>query len=134
MTRPAGLVGYGIGAAFLGMAMMVAGAQAQSLQRGTEQPLGAAGVTPRENGPAAPVTSGSGTTNPATPNASNPAPQRFGSEVEAKTACGTQPVVWVNTRSKMFFTTGTGQYGKGANGTFMCRDTAMSGGFKSGKS
>lgn len=142
MAKDACGTGFVMAAAIACVVAIAGPATAQSLQRSTAQPLGAAGAPARPNGngssPTAttPLSATPTSTTPAPtgPGASNHAPQHFQSEADAKTACGSQPVVWGNTRSKVFYVPGTKYYGKTRRGTFMCQDTAMAGGYHAPKS
>src|SRR5262245_467897 len=56
----------------------------------------------------------------------------YATEDEAKRACA-DPVVWVNTRSKIFHAAGTGPYGKTKQGYYMCQANAERLGFRAVK-
>lgn len=60
-------------------------------------------------------------------------PQQFKTEAEAKSACGTQPVVWANTSSHVLHAAGTRYYGKTKNGGYMCENTAEQAGYHMAK-
>jgi hypothetical protein len=80
---------------------------------------------PTANAPAQPPY-GSTTRAPSTgtPNAAG----QFATEAQAKGACPTDTVVWVNLRSKIYHFAGTHNYGNTKDGAYMCeRDTAAQG-------
>lgn len=55
------------------------------------------------------------------------------SEADAKRACGSDPVVWVNTNSKIYHAAGTRDYGKTRRGFYMCQPQADKSGFRAVK-
>ena len=57
------------------------------------------------------------------------ASSRYSDEASAKTACTTDPVVWVNSGSKAFHTSGSRYYGKTKRGAYMCESQATAAGF-----
>ena len=61
-------------------------------------------------------------------------PGQFASESEAKARCGSDSVVWVNTKSHVYHFSGSKDYGHTKRGAFMCRaDADRSGGFRAAK-
>jgi hypothetical protein len=79
--------------------------------------------------------SGSSTT---APSSTTPAPsgttsgkhvQQFKTEAEAKSACGSQSVVWANTSSHALHAPGSKYYGKTKHGAYVCETTAMQSGY-----
>ena len=49
----------------------------------------------------------------------------FKTEAEAKTACKSSPVVWLNTNSHVYHFVGTRDYGKTKAGEYMCETDAQ---------
>ena len=61
-------------------------------------------------------------------------PGQFASESEAKARCGSDAVVWVNTKSHVYHFGGSKDYGHTKRGAFMCRaDADRTGGFRAAK-
>jgi hypothetical protein len=58
----------------------------------------------------------------------------YKTEAEAKRACGTDPVVWANLKSKTLHTNGDEYYGKTKEGAFMCQSVAVKEGMHMSKS
>ena len=58
----------------------------------------------------------------------------YKSEADAKRACGTDPVVWANLKSKTLHTSGDEYYGKTKEGAFMCQSVAVKEGMQMPKS
>jgi hypothetical protein len=54
----------------------------------------------------------------------------YASEADAKKNCGSDPVVWVNTNSKIYHAAGTRDYGKTKRGFYMCQPRADKSGFR----
>jgi hypothetical protein len=52
------------------------------------------------------------------------AKNQFASEAEARSNCGTDTVVWVNKRSRVYHVAGSPSYDSTAYGAFMCRAQA----------
>ncbi len=48
----------------------------------------------------------------------------YASENVARANCGSYPVVWMNTNSKIYHASGSKDYGKTKEGSYMCRDAA----------
>lgn len=61
------------------------------------------------------------------------APQHFKTEAEAKSSCGSQPVVWANTSSHTLHAAGSKYFGKTKHGAYMCETTAMQSGYHMAK-
>ncbi len=57
----------------------------------------------------------------------------FASEMEAKAHCPGEPVVWANTRSKVYHFAGSRSYGNTKRGAYMCEKDTASAGFRSAK-
>lgn len=55
-------------------------------------------------------------------------------ESEAKTHCPTDTVVWANTSSKAYHSSGTKYYGKTKHGAYMCLKDAQAAGYHGSKS
>lgn len=55
-------------------------------------------------------------------------PDQFATESDAKTHCGSQTVVWLNTRSRVYHFAGTRDYGRTKEGAYMCQSDADKGG------
>jgi hypothetical protein len=60
-------------------------------------------------------------------------PQQFKTETEAKSACGSQRVVWANTSSHVLHAAGSKYYGKTTHGAYMCENTATQSGYHMAK-
>ena len=58
----------------------------------------------------------------------------YKTEADAKRACGTDPVVWANLKSKTLHTSGDEYYGKTQEGAFMCQSVAVKEGMHMSKS
>jgi hypothetical protein len=58
----------------------------------------------------------------------------YKTEADAKRACGTDPVVWANLKSKTLHTSGDEYYGKTKEGAFMCQSVAVKEGMHMPKS
>lgn len=54
-------------------------------------------------------------------------------ETQARMNCGSDPVVWVNTDSRIYHFKDTQHYGKTKEGAYMCERDAMSGGSRAAK-
>jgi hypothetical protein len=62
------------------------------------------------------------------------AANEYKTEADAKRACGTDPVVWANLKSKTLHTSGDEYYGKTKEGAFMCQSVAVKEGMHMSKS
>lgn len=60
--------------------------------------------------------------------------QQFKTETDAKTACGSQVVVWANTATRVLHSTGSKYYGKTAHGAYVCEGMATHAGYHMSKS
>ncbi|HUB49609.1 MAG TPA: hypothetical protein VMB73_31940 [Acetobacteraceae bacterium] len=60
--------------------------------------------------------------------------QQFKTESEAKSACGSQSVVWANTSNHVLHASGSKYYGKTKRGGYVCETTAMQSGYHMAKS
>lgn len=74
--------------------------------------------------------SGSGMSSPST---SGHQAQQFKTEAQAKSACGTQQVVWANTSTHVLHTSGSKYFGKTKHGAYMCGNTATQSGYHMAK-
>jgi hypothetical protein len=57
----------------------------------------------------------------------------YKTEAEAQATCVGAPVVWVNTRSKIYHAKGTSAYGKTKSGFYMCQALADTSGYRAVK-
>jgi hypothetical protein len=55
--------------------------------------------------------------------------RQFKTETEAKSACGSQPVVWGNTSSHVLHAADSQYYGKTKRGAYMCQSAAEQAGY-----
>jgi hypothetical protein len=62
-----------------------------------------------------------------------PAGNQFSGEVQAKARCGSDTVVWVNEKTKVYHFTGSKRYGATKEGAFMCEREAMAAGDRAAK-
>jgi hypothetical protein len=79
---------------------------------------------------------GTPSANPAPTHRPPPAPstRRYGSETDAKKACGDDTVVWVNTGgSKVWHVSGDKYYGKTRRGAYLCQHAAQQSGYRAAK-
>jgi len=60
-------------------------------------------------------------------------PGQFASESDAKARCGSDAIVWVNTKSHVYHFSGSKDYGRTKRGAFMCRADADHGAFRAAK-
>ncbi|HKM62294.1 MAG TPA: hypothetical protein VJY39_07365 [Acidisphaera sp.] len=94
---------------------------------------GAAGAatgaaTGKPTTPTAPSTAS--TTAPAgTGSPSTGSPSTYKTEADAKTACGSDTVVWHTSRSKVFHLSGDKYYGHTHHGAYMCQKDAVAAGY-----
>lgn len=108
-------------------------------------------LTSQTPAPGAPAVSTPGTT--ASPMGTNTAPKPSGrvmaspnstagartaasgyaTEAAAKSACGSDTVVWGNTSSKVFHMSGNKYYGHTSHGSYMCEKQATAGGYHAAK-
>lgn len=51
-------------------------------------------------------------------------PDQFATENDAKSHCGSQTIVWLNTRSRVYHFAGTRDYGRTKEGAYMCQSDA----------
>lgn len=58
---------------------------------------------------------------------------QYATEADAKAACSSDAVVWVNLRSKAYHEAGTRAYGATRAGAFMCEKESLSAGFHPAK-
>lgn len=59
---------------------------------------------------------------------------QFSSEADARARCGSDTVVWVNTKSRVYHFPGSREYGQTKHGAFMCQaDADRSGTFRAAK-
>jgi hypothetical protein len=54
---------------------------------------------------------------------------QYASEGEARAACASDPIVWVNLRSKVYHESGSRNYGTTKAGAYMCRKDTVAAGF-----
>ncbi len=104
-----------------GFAIFSAAAMAQT----TPNPFG----TPSQTTPApAPAPAPKKARTPAAPKAGE-----FASEADAKANCPGDPVVWVNTGTKIYHHSGAAAYGKTKRGIYMCEKDTAAAGFRAAK-
>lgn len=65
--------------------------------------------------------------------AAPPGAHQFTNEVQAKTSCPTDTVVWVNEKSKIYHFSGHKDYGNTKEGAYMCEKAAMAVGNRAAK-
>ena len=58
---------------------------------------------------------------------------QYANETDAKTACGSDAVVWVNLRSRAYHEAGSRSYGATKVGAYMCEKESLSAGFHAAK-
>jgi hypothetical protein len=57
----------------------------------------------------------------------------YSTEADAKAKCGSDIVVWVNLKSKIYHFAGNRDYGNTKEGTYMCEKEAIAGGDRAAK-
>jgi hypothetical protein len=55
---------------------------------------------------------------------------QYATEAEAKTSCPSDVVVWVNSTSKVYHSSGSRSYGKTRTGAYMCEKASAAAGFR----
>jgi hypothetical protein len=73
------------------------------------------------------------TTSGLAPSTGNLGPGQYVTEAQAKSTCGTDTVVWVNTDSHIYHFRNTADYGKTKQGAYMCERDAVAGGSRAAK-
>jgi len=73
------------------------------------------------------------TTSGLAPSTGNLGPGQYVSEAQAKSTCGTDTVVWVNTDSHIYHFRNKADYGKTKQGAYMCERDAIAGGSRAAK-
>ena len=58
---------------------------------------------------------------------------QYATEVEAKTSCGSDVVVWANRLSKIYHESGSKSYGATRFGAYMCEKDSIAAGFRAAK-
>ncbi|MBV9704292.1 MAG: hypothetical protein JO163_16295 [Methylobacteriaceae bacterium] len=99
---------------------------------GTETVPPAANAAPAP-APAAPPAAVPAAPAPAPTATAAASPGQYPTEAAAKTACGGELVVWVNTKSKVYHFAGTRDYGHTKQGAYMCEAQAQSAGDRAAK-
>ena len=66
---------------------------------------------------------------PAATTSGAPSAPKYSTEAAAKTACGSDPVVWANSSSKVLHPSGDRYYGKTKQGSYMCQSAAVQAGY-----
>jgi hypothetical protein len=96
----------------------------------TATPVSFAQTTQRTPIPSTPPSS-----SPSSPTsaASGGAATQYKSEAEAKSGCGTDPVVWANPSSHVLHKAGTRYYGRTKQGAYMCEGAATNAGYHMAK-
>jgi uncharacterized protein len=80
--------------------------------------------------PPPPIQSQSVKTTEQTPTKAAQGARQFRTEDEAKSQCGSDQVVWGNTRSHILHDPGTQYYGKTMQGAYMCKGNAVNAGYR----
>ena len=62
-----------------------------------------------------------------------PSAREHRSETQARMSCGSDPVVWVNTDSRIYHFKDTQHFGKTKEGSYMCERDAMAGGSRAAR-
>jgi hypothetical protein len=118
-------------------------AACKALAEGQTTPITGAGGGAAAAAPAAPAAA------PASPPAATPKPpamsaskpsgggatgaNEYSTEADAKAKCGSDIVVWVNLKSKIYHFAGTKDYGNTKQGAYMCEKQAMDAGDRAAK-
>jgi hypothetical protein len=55
---------------------------------------------------------------------------QYATEAEAKTSCPSDVVVWVNSTSQVYHSSGSRSYGKTRTGAYMCEKASAAAGFR----
>ena len=58
---------------------------------------------------------------------------KYKTEGDAKGACGSDPVVWANTSSKVLHNSGDKFYGHTKHGVYVCQSAALKAGYHTAK-
>jgi hypothetical protein len=58
---------------------------------------------------------------------------QYATEAEAKANCPSDVVVWVNSISKIYHSSGSRSYGKTRSGSYMCEKDSVAAGFRAPK-
>jgi len=58
---------------------------------------------------------------------------QYATEAEAKANCPSDTVVWANSASKIYYATGSRNYGKTRSGAYMCEQESVASGFRAPK-
>jgi hypothetical protein len=88
--------------------------------------------------PTSPPPARTGTASPASPRgattgAAPTGANQFASESQARARCGSETVVWVNEKSRVYHFSGTRSFGNTKRGAFMCERDAMAAGNRAAK-
>jgi hypothetical protein len=74
-----------------------------------------------------------GTGSPASSHYSTTTLGKYKTEGDAKGACGSDPVVWANTSSKVLHNSSDKFYGKTKHGVYVCQSAALKAGYHAAK-
>ena len=58
---------------------------------------------------------------------------KYKTEADAKDACGSDPIVWANTSSKILHASGDKYYGHTKHGAYVCQSAAQKAGYRAAK-
>ena len=58
---------------------------------------------------------------------------KYKTEADAKGACGSDPIVWANTSSKVLHASGDKYYGHTTHGAYVCQSAAQNAGYHAAK-
>jgi hypothetical protein len=111
----------------------IAGAQAPA---GTAPSTPSSSMSPPPGTLQAPPATTATTKPPATSSTSHhPAAQltKYKAEADAKGACGSDPIVWANTSSKVLHASGDKYYGHTIHGAYVCQSAAQNAGYHAAK-